>query len=556
MLKSLSIRNVVLIEKLDIDFSEGFSIFSGETGAGKSILLDSIGLILGNRADIGLIRNGQDKLTVSAVFEIKDKSNPFFDICADNDIDTDNEIIIKRSVSKDGKSKIFLNDQPITQRLLKELGMYLVEIHGQFDNQGLLNPATHLSVVDNFADYKNELNQVSEAYQKYKTLVKELEYAKSEFVKNSEDEDTIKHWIKELEALNIKVGEFDELNKKRIEAINAEKIIENLNTAYSYLHGNDIVSMIQKAHTALCRANNLTENSFEDISELLNDTLINVDEAINRIVQSSQDINHNSNEAEMIQERLFTLRNLARKHQCEVDDLPSVLENFYVKITSINKGEEQIAELNEKVAQAKEDYIKKASVLHQLRIEAATKLDLLVAKELPPLKMERATFKTNVESLEENSWSVNGMDNVYFSVATNTDSLQGPLNKIASGGELSRFMLALKVNLAQKGSTETLVFDEIDTGIGGATAQAVGERLARLSNNVQVLVVTHSPQVAAFGKEHFYVSKSVNNDTTTTSVKSLSKKEKQEEIARMLSGDKITDEARAAAESLIIRSYR
>lgn len=551
MLKSLSIRNVVLIEKLDLDFSEGLSVFSGETGAGKSILLDSIGLVLGNRADVNLIRSGQDKLSVSAVFEIKDKNNPFFILCAENDIDIDDEIIIKRSLSRDGKSKIFLNDQPITQRLLKDLGVYLIEIHGQFDNQGLLNPSTHLSVLDNYAGYKNELDEMSDSYQMYRKLSKELEQAKVEFIKNSEDEANIKHWSDELEKANVKVGEFDELNRKRIESMNAEKIIENFNIAYSCLQGKDIPSMLQKAQTALNRVNNLTENRFNDIAELLNTALIDFDEAVNRIEQASQDINHNSNEIELVQERLFALKALARKHQCEVDELPTVLEKFQIKLASITKGGENIAELSRKVVKAKEEYIHKATIVRQLRTNAAKDLDKFVAIELGPLKMEKATFKTNIENLAESNWSQDGMDNVYFSVATNIDSAQGPLNKIASGGELSRFMLALKVNLAQKGSVETLIFDEVDAGIGGATAQAVGERLAKLSNKVQVLVVTHSPQVAAFSKEHFNVSKSVNNNITLTSVKNLSKEEKKEEIARMLSGDKITDEARAAAERLI-----
>ena len=553
MLKSLSIRNVVLIEKLDLDFSVGLSVFSGETGAGKSILLDSIGLVLGARADVNLIRNGQEKLSVSAIFEIKDKNNPFFSLCAENDIDVDDDIIIKRSLSRDGKSKIFLNDQPITQRLLKELSVYLVEIHGQFDNQGLLNPATHLSVLDNFADYKNELNEMSASYQRYKKLSKELEQAKAEFLKNSEDEENIKHWSDELEKANVKVGEFDELNRKRIESMNAEKIIENFNIAYSCLQGKDIASMLQKAQTALSKVNQLTENRFDDIAELLNTALIDFDEAVNRIEQASHDINHNSNEIEFIQERLFSLKALARKHQCEVDDLPTILEKFRINLESINKGGENIAELSRKAVEAKEEYIHKATIVRQLRINAAKDLDKSVAMELAPLKMEKARFKTNIENLAEPNWSQNGMDNVYFSVATNIDSVQGPLNKIASGGELSRFMLALKVNLAQKGSVETLIFDEIDAGIGGATAQAVGERLAKLSNKVQVLVVTHSPQVAAFSKNHFNVSKTVNDNITTTSVEHLSKEEKKEEIARMLSGDKITDAARAAAEILIAK---
>ncbi len=551
MLKSLSVRNVVLIDKLDLDFSEGLSVFSGETGAGKSILLDSLGLVLGKRGETGLIRHGTDKLTVSAVFEINDKDNPFYKICAQNDIEVEDEIIVKRSLSTDGKSKIFLNDQPITQRLLKELGSYLVEIHGQFDNQGLLNPVNHLSVLDSFGGYEQELNCVSESYKKYKKLQKELIAAQDDYAKSVSDEQNLIHWIDELEKLNVKVGEAEELSKKRVEAMNAEKIIENLNVAYSCLQGKDIASMLQKAQSALSRANHLTENKFSDIEEMLNTTLIEFNETVNLIEQKSSEITHNSDEAEAIEERLFALKSLARKHSCDIDDLPSILDDFRAKVNLINKGQEHILRLNKELCLAKQDYINKADIVRSLRRKAAQNLDSAVKSELPYLKMEKANFVTAIDNLPESSWSEKGMDDVSFKISTNANTDYGDLSKIASGGELSRFMLALKVNLAKKSSVETLIFDEIDAGIGGATAQAVGERLKKLSDMVQVLVVTHSPQVASFSKTHFMVSKSTKNDETTTSVCLLNENQKQEEIARMLSGDTITDEARAAAKALI-----
>lgn len=551
MLKSLSVRNVVLIDKLDLDFSEGLSVFSGETGAGKSILLDSLGLVLGKRGETGLIRHGTDKLTVSAVFEINDKDNPFYKICAQNDIEVEDEIIVKRSLSTDGKSKIFLNDQPITQRLLKELGSYLVEIHGQFDNQGLLNPVNHLSVLDSFGGYEQELNCVSESYKKYKKLQKELIAAQDDYAKSVSDEQNLIHWIDELEKLNVKVGEADELSKKRVEVMNAEKIIENLNVAYSCLQGKDIASMLQKAQSALSRANHLTENKFSDIEEMLNTTLIEFNETVNLIEQKSSEITHNSDEAEAIEERLFALKSLARKHSCDIDDLPSILDDFRAKVNLINKGQEHILRLNKELCLAKQDYINKADIVRSLRRKAAQNLDSAVKSELPYLKMEKANFVTAIDNLPESSWSEKGMDDVSFKISTNANTDYGDLSKIASGGELSRFMLALKVNLAKKSSVETLIFDEIDAGIGGATAQAVGERLKKLSDMVQVLVVTHSPQVASFSKTHFMVSKSSQNDETTTSVCLLDENQKQEEIARMLSGDTITDEARAAAKALI-----
>ncbi len=554
MLKSLSIRNVVLIDKLDLDFSEGLSVFSGETGAGKSILLGSLSFILGNRADVGLIRAGQDKLYVSAVFEINDKENPFYQVCYQNDIEIIDEIIIKRSLSRDGKSKIFINDQQITQKLLKELGKYLLEIHGQFDNQGLLNPATHLSVLDNFGDYQSQIKDMTRAYIAYKDVNKNLEKAKSEFLQNSKDEETITHWVKELEKANIRTGEPDELYKKRKEAMNAQKIIENFNIAYSCLQGKDISSLLQKAQNAINKINILTENKFLNITDLLDNALIDFDEAVNQIEQASHEVNINSQEAEYIEERLFELKALARKHQCEIDDLPMVLQTLKNKLLSINNSEETISKLNKQLIVAREEYIQYANIVHNLRRKAAIKLDSNISKELPPLKMEQAKFMTNIDNLNEDSWSEKGIDNVYFTVTTNANSEQGPLNKIASGGELSRFMLAIKVNLAQKSNAETLIFDEIDSGIGGATAQAVGERLSKLSSTVQVLVVTHSPQVAAFSKNHFKVFKKTIDDITTTSVTILDDTQKQEEIARMLSGNKITDEARAAAKRLIIEN--
>lgn len=552
MLKSLSIRNVVLIDKLDLDFASGLNVFSGETGAGKSILLDSLGLILGNRAETSLIRQGADKLTVSGSFEIADKNNPFFKLCAENDLEIDDEIIIKRSLSTDGKGKIFLNDQPITARLLKELGAYLVEVHGQFDNQGLLNPATHLQVLDSFGGYDEELETTASAYRKYQDLSKKLSQAQAAFNEAVKEEDNLRHWVDELEKAKVKKGEEEELNRKRTELMHAEKIMEGLNTAYSSLHGRDIGSLIQKAQGALSKINGLTGGKYEEIEKSLDSALIELDEAVSLIEQASQDINITSGEADSIEERLFALKALSRKHQVGIDELPEVLLKFKGELAALDKGGEDIADLHKAVNIAQEEYVKAAERLSELRKKAASILDKAVMGELGPLKMEKAKFVTEISKTDESEWSEKGFDRVCFTVATNLGSPQGPLNKIASGGELARFMLALKVNLAQKSSVETLVFDEVDSGIGGATAQAVGERLARLAKKVQVLLVTHSPQVASFSDEHFKVLKQTENGTTLTKVYKLSAAEKKEEIARMLSGEKITDAARAAAEALIV----
>lgn len=551
MLKTLSIRNVVLIEKLDLDFSGGLSVFSGETGAGKSILLDSLGLLLGSRADTGLIRQGAEKLSVSGVFEIKDKNNPLYAVCEENDLEVDDEVIIKRSLSVDGKSKIFINDQPVTQRLLKEIGSYLVEIHGQFDNQGLLNPATHMTVLDSYGNYAEQSEAVRKACRQLKETQKKLAAAEKEYTDAARDEENLRHWVDELRKADVRQGEEAELNRKRTELMHAEKIIENFNVAYNSLQGKDIGSLIQKAQSALARVNNLTENRYADIEDALETALIQFDEAVNQIEQASSEFQLNNGEADRIEERLFALKALARKHQSAIDDLPQVLENFEHQLQAIDKGGDDILSLQKEAEHLKKTYLAEAQKLHDLRLQTAEKLDAAVMKELPPLKMERALFKTLIAPTDENTWSENGFDNICFTVATNPNSPQGALNKIASGGELARFMLALKVNLAQKSCVETLIFDEVDAGIGGATAQAVGERLARLGSAVQVLVVTHAPQVAASGRQNFKVSKLTENNMTTTHVRLLNKDEKIQEIARMLAGEIITDEARRAAVALI-----
>ena len=552
MLQSLSIRNVVLIDKLDLDFKSGLSVLTGETGAGKSILLDSLGLVLGNRAETSLIRQGEEKLSVTATFEVKDKNNPLFALCEEYELEADEEITIKRSLNKDGKGKIFFNDQPISAKLLKELGKYLVEVHGQFDNQGLLNPANHRDVLDAYAGYKNLLAEVKEKFANYKKAKAARLDAENNVAKAKSDEDALRHWVDELEKLNPEKGEEESLSQKRLEMMNAEKIIESLSYAYGALtQGADVQSAIRQAQSAMDKANSLVEGKYDDIVNMLEQALIDVNEAVNELEEASQNVSLNQNELENIESRLFALRGLARKHQTTIDDLPDVLADFKQKLATIELGEEGINELRRAEEQAKTDYIKSATELSSRRKAAALQLDNQVMAELPPLKMEKARFVTIVEKLDESAWNESGFDNVYFTVATNPNSPQGPINKIASGGELARFMLALKVNLAQSSSVSTMIFDEVDAGVGGATAQAVGERLARLAHDVQVLVVTHSPQVASRGNHHFKVEKNTVDNVTTTKVRELNDIERHEEIARMLAGEKITDEARAAARVLI-----
>lgn len=552
MLQSLSIRNVVLIDKLDLDFKSGLSVLTGETGAGKSILLDSLGLVLGNRAETSLIRQGEDKLSVTAQFSLQKQTPALRALLDEYEIETDDELLIKRSLTRDGKGKIFINDQPAGAKLLKEIGKYLVEVHGQFDNQGLLNPANHLDVLDAYGAYKPLADRTAAAFAAYKKARAARQEAEKNIARAKEDEENLRHWVDELEKMNPRPDEEDELGKKRQEMMNAEKIIDSLNYAYGALTERaDVQGAIRSAQSAMDKANTLVDGRYQTIIDMLDQALIDISETVNELEEVSHNVSLNQNELENIEERLYALRGLARKHNVAVSDLPQTLADFRNRLSTIELGEEGIAALRKAEDTAKLDYVKAANELSSARQAAALQLDNKVMSELPPLKMEKARFVTVVEKTDESGWSEKGFNNVYFTVATNPNSPQGPLNKIASGGELARFMLALKVNLAQSSSVATMIFDEVDAGVGGATAQAVGERLARLARDVQVLVVTHSPQVAACGNNHFKVEKSTADNVTTTTVRELTKIEKSEEIARMLAGEVITDAARAAAKVLI-----
>ena len=551
MLKSLSIRNVVLIDKLDLDFQNGFSVLSGETGAGKSILLDSVGLLLGKRAEVGMIRSGCDKLSVCGSFEIADKKGELAALCAEYDLDFDHEIIIKRTLNQDGKGKIFFNDQPITQKLLKEIGGYLVEIHGQFDNQGLLNPATHLSVLDNYGAYPEKIAAMKAAFAVYKKAKDDRVNAEAKIAQAKADEENLRHWVDEFQKMQPRENEPEELEEKRRQMMNAEKILENLDTAYKAMVQGGVQSSLRQAQAAISRVNALLNGKFDNIYALLDTALVNADEASEEVETASNEVSLNQNELDAVEERLFALKALARKHNTTVEELPQVWAQMEDSLQNLTRGEENIESLCKLEEAAYKDYVKKATEVSQARLAAALRLDGKIQAELPDLKMGKARFMTQISTKPENLWNENGCDEVCFMVSTNPNTPYGSISKIASGGELARFMLALKVNLAQSSQVETMIFDEVDTGIGGATAQAVGEKLAKLGEQVQVLVVTHSPQVAAQSKYHYKVEKTTVDNVTTTSLRELSAAEKTEEVARMLSGEHITNEARAAAKVLI-----
>lgn len=429
MLKSLSIRNVVLIDKLDLDFRNGFSVLSGETGAGKSILLDSVGLLLGKRAEIGMIRSGCDKLSVCGSFEIVDKKGELAALCAEYDLDFDNEIIIKRTLNQDGKGKIFFNDQPITQKLLKEIGGYLVEIHGQFDNQGLLNPATHLSVLDNYGNYPDKIAAMKNAFGVYKKAKSERAAAEEKIRQAKNEEENLRHWVDEFQKIKPQANEQEELEQKRQQMMNAEKILENLDAAYKAMSQGGVQSSLRQAQAAIARVNSLLNGKFDNIYDLLDTALVNADEASEEIEAASNEVSLNQNELDAVEERLFSLKALARKHNSTVEELPQVWAQMEEDLQNLASGEENIENLRKLETAAYNDYVKKATEVSQARLATALKLDAKIQAELPDLKMDKARFMTQVSDKPENLWNENGRDEVCFMVSTNPNTPYGSLVK-------------------------------------------------------------------------------------------------------------------------------
>ncbi len=545
MLASLIIRNVVLIEHLEINFQDGLCALTGETGAGKSILLDSLGLALGARSESSLVRKGADQAAVTASFEVPQGHISKF-LMAEADLEWDQTLILRRVVTQDGRSKAFINDQPVSVGLLRQIGESLVEIHGQFDTRGLLNPASHRQMLD---DYASIGQGVESLWSALKNKQRELEDLKALTQASRTEEEYLRTALEDLDTLDPKAGEETELASLRDRLMNREQVLEALNAAYNALDGEK--DPVREAWGILDRvANKIGENAGEVISALERASN-EITEAVSAIQSLSNDLEHSEHDLTSIDERLFALRGQARKHQCEVDDLPQKREDIAGKLNAIEHADEALAKAIKAVDQAKAAYLEEAQKLSKQRAAAAKKLDDLVAKELPPLKLDKAKFVTELASLNEGEWGAHGIDRVQFLVATNPGSDPGPLGKIASGGEMSRFMLALKVVMAEIGAAATLIFDEVDAGIGGGTADAVGERLARLAKDKQIMVVTHSPQVAARASHHWIVQKDGDKDIRTDVLPLPEFNDRREEIARMLAGASITEEARAAADKLL-----
>ena len=558
MLSALSIRNVVLIEKLDLDFQKGLCVFTGETGAGKSILLDSLSLVLGARADSSLVRHGCDGLSVTASFSVS-LAHPVHKVLLEHGLTTDSEddIILKRAVSKDGKSKAFINDQPVSVSLLKNIGDSLVEIHGQFASHHLLNPAVHLDVLDAYGHLTEPLADCRRAYRMWQYKKSLRDDAEQRLIQAKQEETFLKDSIDDLRSLKPIEGEEEELAQKRAVLMNAEKIIAGLNAVYQFISDESQGAMrqVEQALWQLDKVNALSDGEFNDIfasaeqaEAALSDAVANLERAMQNWGDVSQ--------LPQIDDRLFALKDMARKHHVPVSGLNKLLVEFEQKLSALENGHNEIAALQKEEEDARLTYIECAQKLSAERLKTAKKLDRAVADELPALKLSKASFLTQIQEVPSHEWSEYGIDKVIFMVSTNTGVPFAPIHKVASGGELSRFMLALKVNLAESEQLSTLVFDEVDTGIGGATAAAVGERLARLSDDCQVLVVTHSPQVAAFGTSHYVVGKTEHKKVVTTHVKCIVDEERLMELARMVSGVEITESGKQMAQELLVKSCK
>ncbi|CBS87163.1 DNA repair protein RecN [Azospirillum lipoferum] len=554
MLVSLTIRDVVLIERLSLSFRKGLCALTGETGAGKSILLDALGLALGARADSGLVRHGADQASVTAEFELSG-DHPAFAILKEQGLDADSgdgSLVIRRTVNTDGRSRAWVNDQPVGVGLLKSLGAELVEVHGQFDTHGLLNPQTHRSVLDAYAGLSAQAAQVAAAYRAWRQVEDARHSAAADIARARSEEEYLRHAVAELDALAPKAGEEAELSETRAVLMHREKLVDGMNAAYAELSGDrGVERALSSAIRTLSRIADRAGGTLDPVIAALDRAATEAGEAIAALQAVSSGVDMDPRALEKLEERLFALRAAARKHGVDVDALAALREEMAGRLLLIEDQGDLLAKLAKEAEQARTTFHKAAEALSAARREAAGRLDVAVAGELAPLKMEKAKFRTLVEPLDEPEWNASGIDRVAFQVATNPGSPPGALNKIASGGELARFMLALKVVLAQTSTVGTLVFDEVDTGIGGAVAAAVGERLETLGHGLQVLVVTHSPQVAARGAVHLKVQKSQKGEQVTTGVAELDGDERREEIARMLSGATVTAEARAAADSLI-----
>ncbi len=553
MLVQLSIRDIVLIERLDLGFEAGLSVLTGETGAGKSILLDSLSLALGGRGDGGLVRHGEDKGQVTATFEV-DMDHPARLLLRENGLDDDGDLIFRRVQSADGRTKAYVNDQAVSVQMMRQLGQHLVEIHGQHDDRALVDTNAHRALLDAFAGLSDEVISVQGLYRTWKDAERGLKVHRAKVEAAAREADYLRSSVEELEALSPRDGEEEELAERRSVMQKSERIAGDIAEASEFLNGNaSPVPIIASMMRRLERKSHEAPGLLEDTVQLLDAALDNLSNAQMEVEAALRRTEFDPRELERVEERLFALRAAGRKYSVPVSDLPALAERMVTDLADLDAGEEKLAKLEAQLGVVKADFDRAALSLSDKRRNAAAALSEAVMAELPALKLERARFTVEVTS-DASSATADGIDVVEFHVQTNPGTRPGPIMKVASGGELSRFLLALKVALADRGSAPTLVFDEIDTGVGGAVADAIGQRLKRLSKTVQVLSVTHAPQVAARASTHLLIAKGPAGDGTeriATRVATMQPEHRTEEIARMLAGASVTDEARAAAARLL-----
>ena len=547
MLRGLDISDMLIIDRLELSFQSGLNVLTGETGAGKSILLDSLGFVLGWRGRADLVRQGAAQGEVTAWFDLPE-GHPAHGVLEEAGLPGGDELILRRINTADGRKTAWVNDRRCSGEALRALSETLVELHGQHDDRGLLNPRGHRAILDDFADTSAARGKVRKAWTALGAARKAAAIAAVERAAIKAEEEFLRHAVAELDKLNPMEGEEAQLDTQRRQMQGAEKIRADVVNAYEMMGQNGAERSLGDALRWLDGAAERAEGALEAPMAALGRAMVELDEAMSGVADAMDAMSFNPVELEETEERLFAIRAMARKHDVGAEELAGFGATLRAKLEALDASEVAEIELNKAVRDAQAAYDSAAATLSAARLKAAKKLDKAVSAELAPLKMERAVFETQITPEDAGP---DGRDAVSFTVATNPGAPAGPLGKIASGGELSRFLLALKVCLTQGQSGLTMIFDEIDRGVGGATADAVGRRLAALADGGQVLVVTHSPQVAALGAHHWRVQKAVAKGVTTSSVVPLSPPERVDEVARMLAGDTITDAARAAAEALL-----
>lgn len=556
MLAQLHIQNIVLIEKLNLEFSTGLTVLTGETGAGKSILLDALGLALGARADFALIRKGAERATVSALFYIAEQ-HEVWTLLEDAGIEPENQILLKRQLRSDGRSQATINDQPVSVSLLRSVGDALIEIQGQFEGRGLLDQTAYLPLIDRACNHDDALNKLAHAWHDWRMAQQAYTEMAQQIKQAKEEEEWLRDALEQLDSLNPQPEEEAQLSAERSLHAHAAKLTQTLQQAVSLL------SEDEGAEQLTGRAERLLENQLDIAGQQLSPAFealqrarMELLEADSQMRQIAETLDGDPARLLQIDDRLHALRAQARKHDSEIAELADIHHKLREQLSQIDDSASQLAHYLRATEQAEQEYVQKAEAISKTRKIHAQQLDERVMSELPPLKLENASFKTEVSLQEATRWSASGWDRIQFATSTNPGMAQGPIDKIASGGELARFLLALKVALAENEPAKTLIFDEVDSGVGGAVAAAVGVRLARLGHAMQTLVITHSPQVAAAADHHFHIRKTAHDDTIISNTIELDADERTEEIARMLSGDAITNEARAAAMTLIERQTK